>query len=41
MDDRTTKAAAENWGITDRMAVYHCSAGRMKHAKKWEIHESF
>lgn len=36
-----TKEAAENWGITDRMVVYHCSAGRIKGAKKWEIRGSF
>ena len=30
----TTKEAAKIWGITDRMVVYHCSAGRIKGAKK-------
>lgn len=34
VDYVTTKEAAENWGITDRMVVYHCSAGRIKGAKK-------
>jgi predicted urease superfamily metal-dependent hydrolase len=29
-----TKEAAKNWGITDRMVVHHCSAGRIKEAKK-------
>ncbi len=37
----TTKEAAKNWGITDRIVVYHCSAGRIKEAKKWEIHGLF
>jgi len=30
----TTKEAAKIWAITDRMVVYHCSAGRIKGAKK-------
>lgn len=30
MDYITTKEAAKNWGITDRMVVYHCSDGRYK-----------
>jgi hypothetical protein len=30
----TTKEAAKNWGITGRMVVYHCTAGRIKGAKK-------
>jgi len=34
MDYITTKEVAKNWGITDRMVVYHCSAGRIKGAKK-------
>ncbi|MDQ0091372.1 putative urease superfamily metal-dependent hydrolase [Paenibacillus anaericanus] len=34
MDYITTKEAAKNWGITDRMVVYHCSFGRIKGAKK-------
>ena len=34
MDYITTKEAAKNWGITDRMVVYYCSAGRIKEAKK-------
>ncbi len=34
MDCITTKEAAKNWGITGRMVVYHCSAGRIKGAKK-------
>ncbi len=34
VDYITTKEAAKNWGITDRMVVYHCSAGRIKGAKK-------
>lgn len=34
MDYITTKEAAENWGITDRMVVYHCSDGRIKGAEK-------
>ncbi|GEM_PF-5868430 len=33
MDYITTKEAAKNWGITDRMAVYHCSAGRYRSSK--------
>lgn len=38
LDYITTKEAAKAWGITDRMVVYHCSAGRIKGAKKWETH---
>ena len=34
VDYITTKEAAKNWGITDRMVVYHCSVGRIKGAKK-------
>lgn len=34
MDYLTTKDAAKNWEITDRMVVYHCSAGRIKGAEK-------
>jgi hypothetical protein len=34
MDYITTKEAARNWEITDRMVVYHCSAGRINGAKK-------
>ncbi|MFD3157964.1 helix-turn-helix domain-containing protein [Haloimpatiens sp. FM7330] len=34
VDYITTKEAAKNWGITDRMVVYHCSNGRIKEAKK-------
>ncbi|WMJ81489.1 DNA-binding protein [Clostridium sp. MB40-C1] len=34
MDYITTKETAKNWGITDRMVVYYCSAGRIKGAKK-------
>lgn len=34
MDYITTKETAKNWEITDRMVVYHCSAGRIKGAKK-------
>jgi len=34
VDYITTKEAAKNWGITGRMVVYHCSAGRIKGAKK-------
>ena len=34
LDYITTKEAMKNWGITDRMVVYHCSAGRIKEAKK-------
>lgn len=34
VDYIATKEAAKNWGITDRMVVYHCSAGRIKGAKK-------
>ena len=30
----TTKDAANNWKITDRMVLYHCSIGRVKEAKK-------
>ncbi len=30
----TTKEVAKNWGITDRMVVYYCSAARIKGAKK-------
>jgi predicted urease superfamily metal-dependent hydrolase len=41
MDYITTKEAAKNWGITDRMVVYHCSAGRIKEGKKREIHGLF
>ena len=37
----TTKEAAKKWGVTDRMVVYHCSAWRIKGAKKWEIHGLF
>ncbi len=41
MDYMTKKEATKNWGITDRMVVYHCSAGRIKGAKKWGIHGLF
>ncbi|URZ05156.1 DNA-binding protein [Clostridium felsineum] len=34
MDYITTKEAAKNWLITDRMVVYYCSAGRINGAKK-------
>jgi hypothetical protein len=34
VDYITTKEAAKNWGITGRMVVYHCSAGRIKGAEK-------
>lgn len=34
MDYITTKEAAKKWGITGRMVVYHCSAGRIKGARK-------
>ncbi len=34
MDYITTKETVKNWGITDRMVVYHCSTGRVKGAKK-------
>ncbi|WP_205607853.1 helix-turn-helix domain-containing protein [Clostridium sporogenes] len=34
VDYITTKEAAKNWGITDRMVVYYCSAERIKEAKK-------
>lgn len=34
MDYITTKEAAKNWEITDRMVVYHCSAERIKGSKK-------
>nr|WP_286675150.1 DNA-binding protein [Clostridium sp. CMCC3677] len=34
VDYITTKEAAKNWGITDRMVVYHCSAGRINGDKK-------
>ena len=34
MDYITTKEAAKNWRIIDRMVVYHCSAGSIKEAKK-------
>ena len=34
VDHITTKEAAKNWGITDRMVVYHCSAGRIKRAEE-------
>lgn len=34
MDYITTKEAAKNWKITDRMVVYHCFAGRIEGAKK-------
>ncbi|NMM65874.1 helix-turn-helix domain-containing protein [Clostridium sp. P21] len=34
MDYITTKETAKNWGITDRMVVYHCSSGRIKGAEK-------
>lgn len=34
VDYITTKEAVKNWSITDRMVVYHCSAGRIKGAKK-------
>lgn len=34
MNDITTKEAAKNRGITDRMVVYHCSAGRIQGAEK-------
>jgi len=38
----TTKEAAKIWGITERIVVYHSSAGRIKGAKKtgntWLVH---
>lgn len=34
MDYITTKEVAKNWGITDRMVVYYCSARRIKGAEK-------
>ncbi len=34
VDYITTKEAAKDWGITDRMVVYYCSAGRIKGAEK-------
>jgi hypothetical protein len=34
VDYITTKETAKIWGITDRMVVYHCSAGRIKGAEK-------
>lgn len=34
MDYITTKETAKNWGITDRMVVYHCAAERIKGAEK-------
>jgi len=34
VDYITTKEAAKNWRITDRMVVYHCSAKRIKRSKK-------
>ena len=41
VDYITTKEAARNWGITERMVVYHCSAGWIKGAKKWGTHGLF
>ncbi|MEF2111958.1 MULTISPECIES: hypothetical protein [Clostridium] len=29
----TTKEAAKNWGITERIVVYHRSAGRYRRSK--------
>lgn len=34
LDYIATKVTAKNWGITDKMVVFHCSAGRIKGAKK-------
>ncbi len=34
MDYITTKETTKIWGITGRMVVYHCSARRIKGAKK-------
>ncbi|MBX4265554.1 helix-turn-helix domain-containing protein [Clostridium estertheticum] len=38
----TTKEAAKIWGITERIVVYHRSAGRIKGTKKientWLVH---
>ena len=34
MDYITTKEAAKQWNITERMVVYHCSGGRVLGAQK-------
>ena len=34
MDYMTTKEAAAKWGVTDRMALYHCTSGRIAGAVK-------
>ncbi len=34
MEYITTKVAAKNWRITDRIVAYHCSKGRIMETKK-------
>ncbi|MDF2477672.1 MAG: DNA-binding protein [Sphingobacterium sp.] len=34
MDYVTTKEVAAKWGITDRMVLYYCTAGRIEGAVK-------
>ena len=34
MEYMTTKEAAVKWGVTDRMTLYYCTAGRIKGAIK-------
>lgn len=34
MDYITTKEVAAQWGITDRMILYHCNSGRIVGAVK-------
>lgn len=38
MDYIITKKATKNWKIACKMLMCHCSAGRIKLAKKREIH---
>lgn len=41
MDYIITKKAAKTWQIAYKMLMCHCSAGRIKLAKKREIHALF
>lgn len=41
VDYITTKEAAKNFRITNKMVVYHCSAGRINGSKKRKIHDLF
>ena len=34
MEYISVKEAAENWGLTPRMVIYHCTNGRIEGAQK-------